>query len=395
MKKSTLFGLSAFVLALATFAAYQWRSHSAPKPDVASAGAGAAVSPQGNASGAVAVNALVELSASDATAARVRELNQGLAISGSLRAANWALVKARVAGELQGLSLREGDPVKAGQVVARVEPSDYQARLRQAKEQADVARAQIEIAQRQWDNNKALVDQGFISRTALETSQSNLNSAQANHKAALAAVDMAAKAMDDTLLRAPISGTVAQRLAQPGERVAVDGRVLEIVDLSRMELEATVAAADSLRLQVGQTATLRIEGMGQDLQAKLVRINPAAQSGSRQVLAYFAIDKAQGLRQGLFAQGTLGLAKSAVLSVPLSAVRSDKPQPYVQVVESGKIAHRVVKLGQRGETSGADNGVTMVEIEGVQEGTTVLGGHVGALREGVQVKFTQAPASGK
>ena len=84
------------------------------------------------------------------------------------------------------------------------------------------------LAQRQWDNNKALVDQGFISRTALETSQSNLASAQANHKAALAAVDMAAKAMDDTLLRAPISGIVAQRIAQPGERVAYTTRSARI-----------------------------------------------------------------------------------------------------------------------------------------------------------------------
>ena len=394
MKKSTLLGLSGLVLALAAAGAYQWRSKAQAKPDSVSSGASASTAtlPQDAASAAGGLNTLVELTSSDSAPARMRELTQGLAISGSLRAANSALVKARVAGELQGLSLREGDAVKAGQVVARVEPSDYQARLRQAKEQADAARAQIEIAQRQWDNNKALVDQGFISRTALETSQSNLTSAQANHKATLAAVDVAAKAMDDTLLRAPISGTVAQRLAQPGERVAVDGRVLEIVDLSRMELEATVAASDSVRLQVGQIAALRIEGMGQPLSAKLVRINPTAQSGSRQVLAYFAIDKTQGLRQGLFAQGSLGVAKSAVLSVPLGAVRSDKPQPYVQVVENGKIAHRTVRLGLRGEASGTDTGETMVEVEGVQEGTPVLGGHVGALREGVQVKFTTAPS---
>ncbi len=79
--------------------------------------------------------------------------------------------------------------------------------------------------------------------------------------------------------------------------------------------------------------------------------------------------------------------------MPLGAVRSDKPQPYVQVVENGKIAHRPVKLGLRGEASGTDSGETMVEVEGVQEGTPVLGGHVGALREGVQVKYT--PAAGK
>jgi RND family efflux transporter MFP subunit len=341
---------------------------------------------------------MVELASSDVAPARQRELAQGLPISGSLRAANWALVKARVAGELQGLTLREGDAVKAGQVVGRIDPTDYQARLRQAREQADAARAQIDIAQRQWDNNKALVDQGFISRTALETSQSNLASAQANHKAALAAVDMAAKTMDDTLLRAPISGVVAQRIAQPGERVAVDARVLEIVDLSRMELEATVGAADSLDVKIGQSAVLRVEGSAQPIQARVVRINPTAQSGSRQVLVYLALQNASGLRQGLFAQGSLGLSAAPVLSVPLSSVRTDKPQPYVQVVEGNKVAHRQVALGVRGEARGetagpgsASGGEPMVQVlTGVTEGALVLAGHVGALREGSEVKFTRA-----
>ena len=100
--------------------------------------------------------------------------------------------------------MREGDAVKAGQVVARIDSTEYAApACKQAQEQADSAKAQIDIAQRQWDNNKALVDQGFISKTALDTSLNNLNAAQANHKAALAAVEMARKTLDDTVLRAP------------------------------------------------------------------------------------------------------------------------------------------------------------------------------------------------
>ncbi len=397
--------LAALALAALAGGVVSWMGARQGKLDVMRQDIGAAgASTTGAASGAApggGVSALVELASGDLAPARLRELAQGLPISGSLRAADWALVKARVAGELQGLNLREGNSVKAGQVVGRIDPADYQARLRQAKEQADAARAQIDIAQRQWDNNKALVDQGFISRTALETSQSNLASAQANHKAALAAVDMAAKTMDDTLLRAPISGVVAQRIAQPGERVSVDARVLEIVDLSRMELEATVSAADSLALRIGQQAVLRIEGSGRPIQARVVRINPTAQSGSRQVLVYLAILNASGLRQGLFAQGTLGLSAAPVLSVPISSVRTDKPLPYVQVVEGNQVAHRPVTLGVRGEArgetigpSGASGGEPMVQVQGVTEGALVLAGHVGALREGAQVRFTrtQQPA---
>src|SRR6266568_4680458 len=206
------------------------------------------------------VQTVVELAAGDVVKAQTRELAQGLPISGSLKAVNSAVVKARAAGELQALTVREGDAVKAGQVIARVDATEYNARVQQAQQQADAAKAQIDIAQRQWDNNKALVNQGFISKTALDTSWNNFAAAEANHKAALAAVEMARKTLDDTVLRAPISGVVAQRLAQPGERVAVEARVIEIVDLSRLELEATFSPADSLDVHVGQAAVLQIEG---------------------------------------------------------------------------------------------------------------------------------------
>jgi RND family efflux transporter MFP subunit len=330
---------------------------------------------------------VVELAAADVVRAEVRELQRGLPVSGSLKAVNSAFVKARTAGELQGLTLREGDAVRVGQVVARVDPAEGQSRLKQAQEQADAARAQIDIAERQWNNNKALVDQGFISKSSLDTSLNNLAAAQANHKAALAAVDMARKGLDDTVLRAPISGVVAQRLAQPGERVAIDGRVLEIVDLSRLELEATLSAADSVDVRVGQDAVLQVEGSSRPVSGKVARINPSAQAGSRSVLAYLVLSDTTGLRQGLFAQGTVATGRASALAVPLSSVRTDKPAPYVQVVEHGRVAHKAVTLGARGE---ADQ-ETWVGVQGLQPGAMVLRGHAGALREGTMVKFTSVP----
>ena len=180
----------------------------------------------------------VELAATDVVAAGLRDLVQGLAISGTLKAVDSATIKARVAGELQGLSVREGDFVQAGQVLARIESADYALRLRQAKEQAASSRAQVDVARRQFTNNQALVNQGFISRTALETSEANLLAAEATWRAAVAGSDVAAKSVEDTVLRAPISGQIAQRLAQTGERVGVDTRIVEVVDLRRLELEA-------------------------------------------------------------------------------------------------------------------------------------------------------------
>ena len=331
----------------------------------------------------------VELAASDVTQVKLLNISQGLAVSGSLKAVNSAVVKARVAGELQGLTVREGDFVKAGQVIARIDASDLQSRVRQAREQAESAKAQIEVVQRQYDNNKALVDQGFISKTALDASLANLNAAQSTYKAALAATDVARKSVDDTVLKAPISGQVSQRLAQPGERVGVDTRIVEIVDLSRLELEATLSAADSTQIQVGQSADLQIEGSPKTVAAKVARINPSAQAGSRSVLAYLSIDNSKAdavpLRQGLFAQGTLGTARASLLAVPLDSVRTDRPAPYVQAIEGGKVVYRPVELGARGTTESTD----VVAVKGLADSAVVILGNVGILREGTAVKFTQ------
>ena len=335
----------------------------------------------------------IELAATDVVRAKTLELVQGLPVSGTLRAVSSAVIKARVAGELQGLTVREGDFVKAGQVIARIDSSEYTARLRQAREQAESAKAQVEVAQRQYDNNKALVDQGFISKTALDTSLANLNAAQSTYKAAQAATDVAGKSVADTVLKAPISGQVSQRLAQPGERLAIDTRIIEIVDLSRLELEATLSAADSAQVSVGQSADLQIEGGSQRVPAKVVRINPSAQAGSRSVLAYLSVDNGSGntqpLRQGLFAQGTLGTAQTNQLALPISSVRTDKPAPYVQTIENGTVINKSIELGQRG-VAGSEN---VVAVKGIAENTQVIRGSIGYVREGAQVRFTPIAAS--
>lgn len=332
----------------------------------------------------------VELAATDLVAVQEVDLALGLPVSGTLRAVHSAVLRTRVAGELQGLKVREGESVKAGQLLAQIDPTEYRAKLQQAQQQADAARAQIDIAQRQLDNNRALVAQNFISQTALEASLSNLQAAQATHRAALAAVDVARKSLDDTALTAPIYGQVAQRLSQPGERLAVDARILEIVDSSRLELEASIAAGDSVKLKLGQTAQLRVEGSAAVINARLVRINPSAQAASRSVLAYLSVDSkgaATVLRQGLYAQGLLGTGRSRVKAVPLSAVRNDQAQPYVQVLRDGQIAHQPVLTGVQGTVGDEE----MVAVD-LSPGTQVLRASVGLLRTGLPARLTALPA---
>ena len=327
----------------------------------------------------------IEVANTDLVKVASRELSQGMPISGSLKAVNSAFVKARAAGELQGLTVREGDAVRAGQIIARVDPIEYTARLQQTQRSAEAAKAQIDIAQRQYDNNKALVDQGFISKTALDTSSATLEGARASYASAQAAVDITKKAMDDTVLRAPIGGWISQRLAQPGERVGIDAKVVEIVDLSRMELEASLSATDAASVRVGQTAQLQVEGIAEPIAATVARINPATTAGNRGVLVYLSVASRPGLRQGLFAQGSLGTARAQVLAVPVSSVRTDKPAPYLQVLENNAVLHKTVELGLRGEADGQ----MMVVVKGVPEGTIVLAATVGLVRAGSSVKISE------
>ena len=372
MKKSTLWILSTLAVAALVAGGARWASQRQKAPNAAAPAATAVPS--------------IELARSDVFTAQTQTLTLGIPVSGTLKASQSAFIKARVAGELMGLNVREGDSVQAGQVIARVDPTEFQARVRQAQQQADAAKAQVDIAQRQLDNNQALLNQGFISQTALITSQATLSGAKATHMAAVAALDVAAKALDDATLRSPMTGIVAQRLAQPGERVAIEARIVEVVNLSQLELEAALPASDASRVRVGMKARLQVEGLADPVEATVLRINPSAQMGSRSILVYLGLTGREGLRQGVFAQGSLGTQSVQAIAVPVGSVRTDKPQPYVQVVQNDQIVHVTVKPGARSEGEGQ----SLLAVEGLSEGAQVLSASVGVVREGVRVQFTAA-----
>ena len=345
------------------------------------------------ASAAAPAAPVLELSAADLFVLRPLELTRTLTVSGGLKAVNSAVVKAKVAAEIKSLTVREGDSVKAGQVIGQLDTTEYDMRLRQAEQTAASARAQLDIAKRALENNRALVAQGFISPTGLETSVSNEAAAQATWQSASAATDLARKSRADSVLIAPISGVVSQRMAQPGERVGIDVKIVEVVDLSRIELEAAVAPEDVGGVLVGQTARLSVDGLAEPANATVARINPSTQSGTRAVLVYLALQPQPGLRQGLFARGTIELAKKTALAAPLAAVRIDQAQPYVLAVQDGKVALRSVGLGLRGEARLDGRIDSMVElVSGVQAGDTVLRGTAGAVRDGTVVKLPVAAA---
>ena len=379
------------VLAVLLIAAFVARSVKARKTEQAALSA------------ALATPAVLELNATDLVVARQQDMQRTLAVSGGLKAVNSAFVKAKVAAEVKSLTVREGDSVKAGQVIGALDTTEYDLRLRQAEQTALAAKTQVDIAQRTLANNRALVAQGFISATGLETSISMEASAQASYLASAAAVSLARKTKADARLVSPIGGIVSQRLVQPGERVAIDAKLVEVVDLSRMELEAAMAPEDVVNVRVGQIARLEVDGRAQPLAARVSRINPSTQAGTRSVMVYLATDPstdtASGLRQGLFARGTIALERQSALLVPASAVRIDQARPYVLAVVDGKVAQRSVTLGARGEISVDGRTEAAVELlaDALTPGTTLLRGSVGQVRDGTPVKLpaaADAPGSG-
>lgn len=345
----------------------------------------------------------IRLQPAEVLTVALQTLPQAVPVTGELQALQVAGIKAYAAGTLQDLSVREGDTVTAGQVLARVDATDSNSRLRQAQQEAEAARAQESIQQRLHSNNQALVEQGFISATTLRTSDANLAAAKAHYQSALAAADLARKAASDTVLRSPIAGQVARRYVNNGERVAVESKVLDIVDLRQLELQALLSAADSLQVRTGLSARLRLDGSPLEIAATVVRVSPLADMTTRSVPVYLRLSPltaAQGqapvLRPGLFLQGQIDLDSSLAptqLAIPLDAVRNDQPQPYVQLlVQAGdgsdSVAHRTVTLGARALIAGQP----WVAVQGLEPGSRVVAASAGALRAGTRVRIDTAAA---
>ncbi len=330
------------------------------------------------------------LSASDLVQAQRAEWVRTVSISGNIQAIDSVVIKARVPGEVVTLSVREGDAVQQGQVLIKLDPRDQQARLEQALQQAAAAQAQWAISQRTLENNQALVAQGFISRNALDTSVSSAMAAKSTWQAAQAAVDLARKAVEDTRLSTPIKGMVAKQYVQVGERVNVDARLLDVVDLSRVELQASLRPEDVTQVRVGTHAQVRVDGLSQPIEAQVARINPSAAPGTRAVTVYLALKPHEALRQGLFANGQLELTRAPSLVLPRSVIRQRTSGSYVQLVRQGKVAHQAVTLGAEGQLA-SNQTLSVVEIRsGLDGGESVLKESLGLVKEGADVVITPA-----
>ncbi len=333
---------------------------------------------------------VLEFAPGDLTRVEAQPLSHWLPVSGAVQPVRQATVKAKVSGDVRQITVREGESVRAGQLLARIDTADLEARLIERIGALESARAQLAMAAKTQATNQALLKQNFISQNAYDNSESSYGVFQGTVKSAEAQVQLARNALRDAVATSPLAGQVAKRHVQPGEKVAFDSPLVTIVDLTEMELQAAVPAVDVPELTIGKAVELTIDGFGERrFSGRVDRINPSAEPGTRAILVYVGIPNADGaLRGGMFATGRVALAASApVATLPATAVRTDAGQTFVWTVEDGKLVRRGIVTGLRDDAAGR------IEVKtALPPGVPVLGARFDNLKDGAPA-IVKAPAS--
>ena len=233
---------------------------------------------------------VLEFSPADLAKVDAQPLSRWLPVSGTVQPLRQATVKAKVSGDVRQVPVREGESVQAGQLLARIDTADLEAKLIERNGALESAKAQAAMAAKTQATNQALLKQNFISQNAYDNSESSLEVSQGTVKSAEAQVQLARNALRDAQALSPLDGIVAKRHAQIGEKVAFDSPLVTVVDLTDMELQAAVPAVDVPELAIGKAVELTIDGFGERrFTGRVERINPSAEAGTRAILVYVGI----------------------------------------------------------------------------------------------------------
>jgi membrane fusion protein, multidrug efflux system len=324
----------------------------------------------------------LELAAVDVIAVEPRVLTRMLPLSGTISPFVQATVKSKVSGEIEQVAVREGQDVKAGDVIARIDTRNLQAEYDRELAAVEKARADLGLAQLNRDKNRSLLELKYISQNTYEQTESAYAASVASLKLAEAQARLARIGLEDAQVRAPFAGTIAKRLVHPGEKASPDSVLVSLVDLRQMVLEAAVPAADIPSVRIGQTVHFTVGGFGsREFEGQVQRINPTTADGSRAITIYIAVPNPdRALKGGMFAQGELTLdATNPVLAIPQRAVREEAGANYVYTLKGGKIVRTPVALGQ------AVKGAAFVEVrDGLAAGERVIVAQISDEKAGAQ-----------
>lgn len=373
-KRKILIALAATAVVLAG-GAFAWEAAKGP-------------STAGNATTAARPTARpLELIAAELHTIKPRGLVDTVRFTGTTQPIDQTIVKARVAGRLAEVLVREGDKVIKDQVLARFEANELQSKVNERQAALDAARADARWTARDRADKETLANRNIVSQSAADQARAVAENRASMVAVAEAQLEVAKRSLADAEIRAPFDGVVGERIANQGESLPIDGKILALLDTSHVEIAAQMPAADVVRLKVDQPATVNLEGFGERVfNGRITRISPTAQAGSRSIPVYVEItDRHEGLRGGLFASGTVIVQEKVhALAVPASAMRKDDEGDYVLAIENGVLVRKpagAVRAWSRGE---------LVEVKGLESGMTIISAPLPGLKAGQQVKIPES-----
>jgi membrane fusion protein (multidrug efflux system) len=298
-----------------------------------------------------------------------RDLIAGIPVSGTLQPSEEVRITSPIPEVVDQVLVKEGEAVGRGQVLARfrtsaLEPAALSAGAQRRKAEADYERMQN------------LYKEGAVSEQDVENAEVALRAAEATEASAQ-------KRLDESTVRAPMSGVVSQRAVDSGDRVKDGDFLFQLVNTRELEFEATVPSEYVGKVRPGAPAALTVTGADFGVTGRVSRVNATVDEATRQVKIYLAVpNPGNRLVGGLFASGRIVLQSvHGAVAVPVSAVRTGpKGHQYVLVIESGKVARRDVATGA------ADEEASLVEITtGLKGGETVIVGPASGLEVGEPV----------
>jgi HlyD family secretion protein len=353
---------------------------------------------------------MIEPPAVTVVPATKREFVDRLFVSGTLVAREEAQVAARIDGlAIVELDAEDGDRVKEGQVLARLDRTQLDALMAQndaATKRADAAidqagsliaqsQAQVQFANADFDRAHKL-EAGVMARSTIEQREMAMKTAQAQLAAARFALGLAEadrKSRDAerqeltvrigrTEVKAPVAGIVSRRSAKLGASASTSGEPLfRIIEDGAVDLEADVPEQTLARLAVGMPAELKLPGVEAPVSGRVRLVNQEVDKASRTGKVRIALGDVSRAHIGAFASGSVELARREGVGVPATALERDGDAARLDVVRDEKVETRQVKPGI------ADG--DWVEIQaGVTEGESVITRAAAFLRSGDRVRPT-------
>jgi RND family efflux transporter MFP subunit len=305
----------------------------------------------------------------------------GPLISGELRAATEATVRAELGGAVLQVAVDEGQAVRKGALLGRIEAGTLDDARRSAESALKNAESQLDVARREAERAGQLVAAGALAARDVEVARSNVVAAEAQVADARARLLAARKQLGDAVVRSPISGIVADRPVNAGDVVSPGTALFTIIDPSSMRLNASVPSDALASLRVGAPVEFTVRGYETPFEGRIDRISPQADAATRQVPIFVGVVNAGGrLVAGLFAEGRVVSGSAEGLVVPLNAVNTAEDAAWVLRVAGGRTERVPVTLGLR------DPRTERVQIvSGVSEGDVLLRGAAQGITPGTAV----------